>query len=144
MNRYFTHTYFGVNTQFQKPAIISCTTPRFPVVSIQYYIVHFQILLYCRNAEEPVTDIKSPHYNGQVHLCPPKDFRTSKCSVSTGLVLIWTYQEWRGINQNSSSFPLSSHVADSICRQLGFTNAVVNSAVTLNSTSLNYSHCYDG
>ena len=96
------------------------------------------------NIEEALTDATSLPYKGQVYLCPPKDFQTGNCSVSTGVVFIWAYSEWRGINQNSSDFPLASHVADSICRQLGFTNAVVNSAVTLNSTSLDYSHCYQG
>ena len=84
----------------------------------------------------------SSHYKGQVYLCPPDEFPTGKCSVSTGLVRIWAYNEWRGINQNSSKSPLGSHVADSICRQLGYTNAVMNSAMTLNSTTLSYSHCY--
>lgn len=91
------------------------------------------------NAEKLLT--KSP-YEGQVNLCPPQNFPIYNCTVSTGLVLINMYGQWRGLNQNSSYPRLGSHEANSICRQLGYTHAVVNSAIAMNSTGETYSHCY--
>jgi hypothetical protein len=81
-------------------------------------------------------------FDGQVRLCPPKQFPKNQ-SVSTGLVLIYLHKDWRGINQpKDSAYPLGSHEADSICRQLGYTGAVVNSAKPWNATLDDYSSCY--
>ena len=82
-------------------------------------------------------------YEGQVNLCPPDGFPLGKQSVSTGLVQIHLYREKKGINQNTSQ-RLKTHVADSICRQLGYTNAVTNSPATAKTTNQNFSNCYVG
>ena len=84
-------------------------------------------------------------FDGQVRLCPPKNFPSGTQSVSTGLVLINLHKEWRGINQpKNSAYPLGSREADSICRQLGYTGAVINSARPWSATLEGYSNCYSG
>ena len=93
------------------------------------------------DAANPLNPKQSPGYDGEVYLCPPNNF-PSRYSVSTGLVRLSLHRQWRGINQNSPK-PLGSREADSICRQLGYTGAVPNSAVTAKATSNPYySHCF--
>ena len=103
--------------------------------------------LICVGAPGPIAS-----YNGQVRLCPPNGFPTNMQSVSTGLVQVHLHGDWRGINQNNLSYPLGSHEADSICRQLGYTNSATNSAITQISASsvmsndsnhVSFSKCYD-
>ena len=74
-------------------------------------------------------------YVGQVRLCSPNGFPDGVKSVSMGLVQIYLYGAWGGINQYNSSHPLGSYTGDSICRQLGYTNAVAGSAMTQMSAS---------
>ena len=83
-------------------------------------------------------------FDGHIRLCPPRGFPVGNQSVSTGLVLISFHNEWRGINQQNPGYPLGSREADSICKQLGYTGAVVNSAKPWNATSENYNSCYSG
>ena len=91
-------------------------------------------------------------YSGQVRLCSPDGFDDGNQSVSIGLVQIYLYGGWGGINQYNSSHPLASHSADSICRQLGYTNAVAGSVMTQTSASswlsngtniVSFSGCYN-
>ena len=89
--------------------------------------------------EDPL--ITSP-YEGQVYLCSPNNFPVGSCSVSTGLVQVYTHNTWRGINQRDSDHRLGTRVADSICRQLGYTSAIENSAVVVQATKQDFSHCY--
>ena len=81
-------------------------------------------------------------YEGQVYLCPPNNFPAGSCSVSTGLVQVYLHKTWRGINQRDTNYRLGTHEADSICRQLGYTSAIENSAVVVHATKQDYSHCY--
>ena len=64
-------------------------------------------------------------------------------SISFGVVALNIGGQWRGIIQASggSSGLLGSDEADAICRQLGFTDAVIGSAVARSSTS--YSSDFD-
>ena len=91
-------------------------------------------------------------YNGQVRLCSPDGFPVRTQSVSIGLVQIYLYGGWGGINQHNFSHPLGSNTANSICRQLGYTNAVAGSVMTQksasswlsnNTNSVSFSRCYN-
>ena len=115
--------------------------------TIRYFniilILYYQACSYDRERILLSTDEELPNlFDGQVRLCPPRDFPNGIQSASTGLVLINLHGVWRGINQLNSSYPLGIRVADSVCRQLGYTGAVVNSAKPWNATAEDYSNCY--
>ena len=106
---------------------------------------HGKVLIFCIYAVYYIIvgPPTQPMYDGQIYLCPHDNFPTGRCSVSTGLVQLHLYDQLRGINQKVNVSPrLDSYVADSICRQLGYTNAVLIGAVTLKATKQSYSHCY--
>ena len=91
----------------------------------------------CTVIDNTATSVQE--YDGQVRLCPPSVspamVTSSKVSVSMGLVQIRLNNEWRQINQYNLSHPLGSHEADSICRQLGYTNAISSSTITQRAAS---------
>ena len=101
-------------------------------------IVGFFVPIDCLYTENST----SQKYDGQLKLCHSDDFPVGRRSVSTGLVQIYLNKQLRGINQKTQR--LQSHVADSICRQLGYTNAVLNSPVIVSITKQNYTNCYEG
>ena len=85
-------------------------------------------------------------YNGEIRLCPPDSTLNNPnsnniTSVSFGVVALYIpfgdRGYWRGIVQLSggSSGLLSSNEANAICRQLGFTDAIVGSAVARSATN---------
>ena len=85
-------------------------------------------------------------YNGEIRLCPPDSTlnnptNTNITSVSFGVVALYmTFGNkgyWRGIVQLSggSSGLSSSNEANAICRQLGFTDAIVGSAIARSATN---------
>ena len=89
-------------------------------------------------------------YDGEIRLCPPDSTLNNPknaniTSVSFGVVALNIGGQWRGIIQTSESGGgsglLGSNEADAICRQLGFTDAVIGSAVARSSTSYSYSNC---
>ena len=82
-------------------------------------------------ADKNLTDAP---YNGQVYLCPPKDFEKQNRSTSTGLVLVYLHHSWGTI---SGAKQLGSQERDTLCRQLGFTRSNFGGA-----SDYDYDHCY--
>ena len=86
-------------------------------------------------------------YDSQLLLCPPDqaDDISGIYSTSFGLVVMYSskYGIWRGLNQPNDSAALGGNEADTICRQLGFTDAVPGSAVTERAMLPNntFKHC---
>ena len=110
--------------------------------------MHFYIIIIIDNTVK-----QDKAYDGQVRLCPPSapsGMATSgEASVSMGLVQIYLNGDWGQINQYTFNHTLGSHEADSICRQLGYTNAIATitqgAAARLMSTAsvvVNFEQCY--
>ena len=66
-----------------------------------------------------------------------------------GLIQIYLNGEWGQINQYNLSHSLGLHEADSICRQVGYTNAVAaitqgaaSSIMSNASVTVNFHQCY--
>ena len=92
-------------------------------------------------------------YQGQVQLCPP-DQLTSDTShttiprpalqVSMGIVSVFERKLWGSLNYGDygTGVTVTHQQANSICRQLGFTGAVVDSARTVgNYGQYNFTNC---
>ena len=91
----------------------------------------------------------SKSYRGQLELCPPDELHDDPSypaiQVSFGLVSVFLHSVWGSLNDNTPlSSPLQSFEVDSICRQLGFTQAVEGSLRTVSSFKgeYNFSKCY--
>ena len=83
---------------------------------------------------EPLPEL----YNGQVRLCAPAGFHNDTQSTSFGVAQLYLKVHgggWGGVNQHNMSVPLGSYEADSICRQLGYTNAVASYTMTVESVN---------
>ena len=87
-------------------------------------------------------------YNGEIRLCPPDNVvRTPSnvSSISFGVVAIYfdTHKTWRGLIQISDNALLGSNEANAICQQLGYSDAIVGSAVSKSSviTSYTFKRC---
>ena len=76
--------------------------------------------------ELPAGPTKSHVYDGQLWLLPPNTTSPER-QVSFGQVYINIAKEWAYINQ---TVPLSSYAADSLCIQLGYTQADPHSITT--------------
>ena len=64
-------------------------------------------------------------------------------SISYGLVALRFHSEWRGVTQISEDTKalLGGTEADAICRQLGYTDAVIGSAVARSATGYSFESC---
>ena len=89
-------------------------------------------------------------YDGEIRLCPPDSAvndLNNKSSTSFGVVSLHiSFGDeglWRGIIQLSPGRDgfLSTNEANAICRQLGFTDAVVGSAVARSATGYSFDNC---
>ena len=81
-------------------------------------------------------------YNGQVQLCPPDEVIDDSTyparQVSFGIVSTYLHSFWGSLNENSSSM-VGYDQTNNICKQLGFTGAVRDSARTVSSYKGQYS-----
>ncbi len=81
-------------------------------------------------------------YNGQVQLCPPDEVIDDSTyparQVSFGIVSTYLHSFWGSLNENSSSM-VGYDQTNNICKQLGFTGAVRDSARTVSSNKGQYS-----
>ena len=80
-------------------------------------------------------------YEGQVQLCPPDEFGNETnpaAQVSMGIVSVFENTQWGSLNENDSNYRITHQQANSICRHLGFTGAVVDSARTVQSYAGQY------
>ena len=60
-----------------------------------------------------------------------------------GLVQVLLNNVWAGINQYNHSHPFGTLEANSICRQVGYTNAVASDVMTQHSlVNTSFDHCY--
>lgn len=87
-------------------------------------------------------------YDGIIRLCPPdgiNDDPNNITSVSFGVVALsfTDYTYWRGVLQRPTdkNAQLGGNEADAICRQLGYTGAIVGSAASKNSSGYTFEHC---
>ena len=91
----------------------------------------------------PETTVAS---SGQVGLCPPDEVMNSSSypslQISFGLISVFHNNFWGSVNQNST-IPFGKFEADSVCRALGFTEAVADSIRTVKSydRQYNFSTC---
>ena len=91
-----------------------------------------------------LADLQRPTaYDGEIRLCPPDGTLNNPnsvniTSVSFGVVALNIGSQWRGIVQLSGAGLLGSNEANAICRQLGFTEAVIGSAVARSATNYNF------
>ena len=87
-------------------------------------------------------------YDGEVRLCPPRAMQGDSnniSSISFGVVALYftEYDSWRGVIQlpTDSNALLGGNEADAICRQMGYTGAIVGSAISKSATSYNFDDC---
>ena len=80
-------------------------------------------------------------YEGQVWLCPPDGADAGPLhQISMGLVLIFLHNEWGAINERNIETSLRTYRANSICRQLGYSQAVPDSTLTVEGASARYTY----
>ena len=99
---------------------------------------------HCADFEKPLAP-----YDGQVALCYSDSAHNSNTnnnittSTSFGVIGIYykDYSEWRGINQRGGQPVLKGNEADTICRQMGFTEAYPGSAMTITASNYTFDHC---
>ena len=82
-------------------------------------------------------------YPGQVQLCPPDQLTSESdtnpaLQVSMGIVSVYEHELWASLNENNSSNRVTHQQANSICQQMGFTGAVVDSIRTVGSYAGQY------
>ena len=91
---------------------------------------------------QPLMLRKFGPYKGQVQLCPPDEVIDDSAyparQVSFGIVSIYLNSLWGSLNENSTSM-VGYDQTNSICKQLGFTGAVRDSARTVSSYKGQYS-----
>ena len=78
----------------------------------------------------------------QIKLCPPHNASTTNNALF-GLITMYLSgnDSWRGLNQ-PDDHRLSENEADTICRQLGYEEAVPGSAVTRREfPDYDFNHC---
>ena len=101
------------------------------------------------HAADDSTTLQSSYYDGQIALCPSdsaikadRDAKTTT-SVSFGVVSLYfkDRKHWRGLNQQSSSAPMGGNEADAICRQMGYTQALSESAIARDASGYTFNDC---
>ena len=93
-------------------------------------------------------------YDGEIRLCPPdsvvNDLNGNISSVSFGVVALYlsNIREWTGVIQlrainssNKYNGLLDNNAANAICQQLGYTDAIVGSAIARSATGYTFDRC---
>ena len=84
-----------------------------------------RLTVQCGNKQNP-----RDQYDGQITLCSPDQPEPNTItSASFGLVSISIANVITGLNQPNNTAPLGSYEADTICRQMGYTQSIPRSAV---------------
>ena len=80
-------------------------------------------------------------YRGQVALIPPaSSFQTGQSvSRSYGVVAVRQKKEWQYIKKRGN---LNQAVADTFCREMGFTHALMNSVMNVSLSEHIYNYTY--
>ena len=88
--------------------------------------------------------VYSAGYNNEVMLWSPDPPTNSSgyFSPSYGVVVIHDTKNWKYIDSSNSNGLLSDNVADTICRQMGYTHSVPNSMMFLNESEVIFNFNY--
>ncbi|XP_064402300.1 uncharacterized protein LOC135348075 isoform X3 [Halichondria panicea] len=96
-----------------------------------------KLYLHC-GPDESWNKVPNEGYIGQVLLLHPENTAPGY-QVSFGLVLIYMHDTWGVIAQNKTQ-PFTRNAADSVCRQMGYTEANPNHITTAKNSNTSYPH----
>ena len=88
--------------------------------------------------------VYSAGYDNEVMLWSPDPPTNSNgyFSPSYGAVVIYDTKSWKYIDSSNSNGLLDDNVADTICRQMGYTHSVPNSMMFLNESKVIFNFNY--